>query len=397
MTFAISPWWRRMFSSLRQSKVVYQRGEIPSFENIFPRAELLISYAATAGIALDDKDVKLLATKIEEYKTARKTSSTNNVDYNYADVLSSYSRIAKQLLPVTAITLCECSVDSRRILQRYAYLGTVYVFLILLASFFTFVSSTISDSIKTEIDLANSKIITLRAHLGYPAQEATASLQASNATSPTYNEQDKLMDLQQLAVSSRSIYDRATQLHHLIFFSGMLDLFAGIRSNKSPDEIESEMRKLFDFDPALQNPYSIDFPRILKTYQTVRAYAESLREFVTFWYGGMVASILPVFYALLGASAWSLRQTQIKIRAKTFDNGDAKSAQYLVAAIAGTVIGLFSGLFVSSGVSLSPLAWAFLAGYSSDVLFQVLDGVLRNRVRNEPNPQTVSAQVGSAS
>jgi hypothetical protein len=203
------------------------------------------------------------------------------------------------------------------------------------------------------------------------------------------------MDLQQFAVSSRSIYDRAIQLHHLIFFSAIPDPFASIRSDKRPTEREKEMHNLFDFDPALANPYTADFPRILRTYQAVRAYAESLREFVTFWYGGMAASILPVFYALLGASAWSLRQTQIKIRAKTFDNADAKSAQYLVAAIAGTVIGLFSGLFVSSGVSLSPLALAFLAGYSSDVLFQVLDGVLRTRVRNEPSSQTVPAQAGS--
>jgi hypothetical protein len=77
MTFAIPPWWRRMFSSLRlrQSKVVNQRGEIPSFENILPRAELLISYAATVGIVLDDNDVKLLATEIERVQNGEKEFS----------------------------------------------------------------------------------------------------------------------------------------------------------------------------------------------------------------------------------------------------------------------------------------------------------------------------------
>jgi hypothetical protein len=142
---------------------------------------------------------------------------------------------------------------------------------------------------------------------------------------------------------------------------------------------------LFEYNPQLENPYKNDFPHIVCGYQMVRSYAEELREFVTFWFGGVTASILPVFYALLGASAWSLRQTQIKIREKTFYSADAKSAQYLVAAIAGTVISLFNGLFVSSGLSLSPLAWAFLAGYSSDVLFRVLDGVMRPHARDEPN------------
>jgi hypothetical protein len=117
---------------------------------------------------------------------------------------------------------------------------------------------------------------------------------------------------------------------------------------------------------------------------------------VAFWYGGIAASVLPVFYALLGASAWSLRRMQISLRDRTFASFGGNSAQMLVAAIAGTVISLFSGLFVSTGVSLSPLAWAFLAGYSSDSLFQVLDGILRIRPRGEPNVPAVPALAAGA-
>ena len=154
------------------------------------------------------------------------------------------------------------------------------------------------------------------------------------------------------------------------------------------------MRKYFELDSASASRYT-DFIRILNTYQPVRAYAQNLREFVTFWYGGFAASILPVCYALLGVSAWTLRQMQISIQARTIVGG-TKSGRMLVAAIAGTIIGLFSGLFVSSGASLSPLAWAFLAGYSSDTLFQLLDGVLRTRTRNDAVAQTVPAQAARA-
>jgi hypothetical protein len=138
------------------------------------------------------------------------------------------------------------------------------------------------------------------------------------------------------------------------------------------------------------------FSTIVSTYQEVRAYAQSLRDAVAFWYGGIASSILPIFYALLGASAWSLRRMQIGLRDRTFANFGGNSAQMLVAAIAGTVISLFSGLFVSSGVSLSPLAWAFLAGYSSDSLFQILDGILRIRPRGEPSAQPVPASAAGA-
>jgi hypothetical protein len=85
---------------------------------------------------------------------------------------------------------------------------------------------------------------------------------------------------------------------------------------------------------------------------------------------------------------------QIGLRDRTFTNFGGNSAQLLVAAIAGTVISLFSGLFASTGVSLSPLAWAFLAGYSSDSLFQILDGVLRIRPRGEGSSSASPAQAG---
>jgi hypothetical protein len=380
VTFGIPAWWHRFFSRTTPPNTVDPDTEIPSFKIIIRDAELLLSYAATAGITLNDTDVETLTSAIQESGAATNASIGNPVDLKYADVILSYSRVAKQILPVTAFTLRQCALVAQQTIQFYTKWGLVFVILVVSASLITFVSSIISDSIKTEIDLANSKAITLRAHLG--------TAQGENAVSPTYSEQDKLMDLQQLAISSRSIYGRAVQLHHLIFYSGIHDPFGNIRDDKE------KIGKLFELDPALANPYT-EFLKIVDTYQPVRAYAQNLREFVTFWYGGIAASILPVCYALLGVSAWTLRQMQMTIQARTFAGG-ANTGRMLVAAIAGTVIGLFSGLFVSSGVSLSPLAWAFLAGYSSDTLFQLLDGGLRTRARNESNAQTVPAPTAGA-
>jgi hypothetical protein len=341
-------------------------------------AQLLLSYAATVGASLNDDDVKLLNDEI------MKAAVDKSGIYNYSDALLSYSRVAKKLLPVTAYTLRECFVRSKRIMRSYARWGGVFVILIVAASLITFVSSTISESMKGEIDLANSKTITLRAHFGEPQKESPRA-QASNRTSTgqaNYSEQDRLIDLQQLAISTRSIYGRAKQLGWLIL-PGMDDPF---REKKIP----GEMHAIFELNLAKSD--HDNFNNIVGTYQEVRAYAQSLRDAIGFWYGGIAASILPVFYALLGASAWSLRRMQIGLRDRTFASFGGNSAQMLVAAIAGTVISLFSGLFNSSGVSLSPFAWAFLAGYSSDSLFQVLDGVLRIRPRGEPGAQPVPIQ-----
>jgi len=239
---------------------------------------------------------------------------------------------------------------------------------------------------KSEIDLANSKTITLRAHIGTPAAAGSALEQSAKLpNSAQYSEQDRLIDLQQLAISTRSIYGRAQELR-LLIIPALRDPFQALDKDAVHQKFELDIRL----------PDDDNFFKIVDTYQEVRAYAQSLRDAVGFWYGGIAASILPVFYALLGASAWSLRRMQIGLRDRTFASYGGNSAQMLVAAIAGTVISLFSGLFSSSGVSLSPLAWAFLAGYSSDSLFQILDGVLRIRPRSEAGSPAIPAPAGGA-
>ena len=377
---AIPATWRQVFAKTTPSKVVDPETEIPSFEHMIEDAQLLLSYGATIGATLNDADVKILNGEIQ--KAAADTSG----NHDYTDALVAYSRVAKQLLPVTAYTLRECFVSAKRIMRSYARWGSVFVILIVSASLVTFVSSTISDSMKAEIDLANSKVITLRAHFGQPGQGSSPEQLANgtNSAQPTYSEQDRLIDLQQLAISTRSIYGRAQQLRYLVI-PALADPFL--------DSSQQDRHAAFELDITI--PDHDNFDHIVGTYQEVRAYAQSLRDAVAFWYGGIAASVLPVFYALLGASAWSLRRMQIGLRDRTFASFGGNSAQMLVAAIAGTVISLFSGLFVSTAVSLSPLAWAFLAGYSSDSLFQVLDGVLRIRPRGEPSAPAVPAPAGA--
>jgi len=380
MNLAIPLGWRRKATEAAPWETADPETELPSFEHMIEDAQLVLSYAATVGASLNDADVKILNDEIQ------KAAADKSGCHNYTDALLAYSRVAKQLLPVTAYTLRECFVRSKRMMQSYARRVAVAVLLIVLASLVTFVSSTISESMKAEIDLANSKTITLRAHLGPPPRTGSSTEGAASSTSsgqPTYSEQDLLIDLQQLAISTRSIYGRAKQLRWLII-PGMDDPFLG--------KTRDEMHKIFELD--LHKTDYQNFNDIVSTYQEVRAYAQSLRDAVAFWYGGIAASILPVVYALLGAYAWSLRRVQAGLRDRTFAGFGVNAVHMLVAAIAGTVISLFSGLFASTAVSMSPLAWAFLAGYSSDSLFQALDGILRPRVRCEASAQPALATAG---
>ena len=174
MDLAIPLSWREKFTQTTPSKAADPETEIPSFEHMIEDAQLLLSYGATVGATLNDGDVKILNDEIQK-------ALDKSANHNYADALLAYGRIAKQLLPVTAYTLRECFVSSKRIVRSYARWGSVFVILIVSASLVTFVSSTISDSMKSEIDLANSKTITLRAHFS-PTGQASSPEQPVNTT-----------------------------------------------------------------------------------------------------------------------------------------------------------------------------------------------------------------------
>ena len=106
----------------------------------------------------------------------------------------------------------------------------------------------------------------------------------------------------------------------------------------------------------------------------MRQFAQSTRESISTVYGAIAVGILPVLYALLGALAYLLRSYQQQLKDRTFTPFDSHVARFVIAAIGGGVVGLFTN-FTSgnAGASISPLAIAFLVGYATDVFFSFLD------------------------
>ena len=89
--------------------------------------------------------------------------------------------------------------------------------------------------------------------------------------------------------------------------------------------------------------------------------------------------ILPILYALLGASAAILNAATQQFKARTFAPPHATPAKFYVAGIAGGVIGLFNNVF-SQSMSASPLALAFLVGYGTDIFLALLERASQNLV-----------------
>jgi hypothetical protein len=88
--------------------------------------------------------------------------------------------------------------------------------------------------------------------------------------------------------------------------------------------------------------------------------------------------VLPMLYGGLGAIAYALRTLAQQSRARLYhvENETADSLRTWLGVIAGLAIGWFFAPDKSTGTglgALSPLALAFVAGYSVDLLFTAMD------------------------
>ena len=134
----------------------------------------------------------------------------------------------------------------------------------------------------------------------------------------------------------------------------------------------------FNFSAAPKLKFQIFLARFTPVYQEVRSYATNVQDCSTVLWGAIGNCVLPLLYALLGACASVLRAFTVQLEARTFAPSYATPARFIIAGIGGGVVGLFNNFIVGQGVSLPPLAIAFLVGYSTDIFFSFLEGSMPN-------------------
>lgn len=128
-------------------------------------------------------------------------------------------------------------------------------------------------------------------------------------------------------------------------------------------------------------------PGTLNHYETLKGMKEGIieffkdRRFVTdVQEKGMMiikiinVTILPLLLGLIGACAYVTRLISDQIKDTTFSNTSVVRHQVRVAlgALAGVVVGFG---WIGSGISLSPLALAFVAGYAIEPVFATIDSI----------------------
>jgi hypothetical protein len=269
-------------------------------------------------------------------------------------VAAAITKLAAKLHPVTAETLRACREEARGWIRSYRRLVYCLAGFIIPFSVFSFICSGISNSITADLKTANDLLVTL--HVQFDSMPTNAS----QAPPP-----ESLSQLQQFTVAMRSIYWRTRQLSKFVYFL-----------HWDPNESQR-----LEIDPHLR--FSVDgmqteIIRLTPIYQNVRLYATNVQDWTAVIWGAIGNCILPLLYALLGACASVLRAFTVQLEARTFAPSYATPARFIIAGIGGGVVGLFNNFTIGQGISLPPLAVAFLVGYAADIFFSFLEGSMPN-------------------
>jgi hypothetical protein len=350
-------------------------------------AELLLGYAAEVGIEVEDK------IRADVLVARAATAGGAMPDPVAANVLAALTTLAVQVRPVTVQSLRSCSnlKEPRKTMRVYTVIALLCALPIVLFSLSAFVFDHFADKIKTETDTANALALKLQAELGPSSTNEPPPDALSGATNQSadqiwwgtneaphgLSDKDVINDLREFVATMREVDEYARLLNHFVFQAAR-DPYAQKRTDR--EAIKSK----FELKAGLDVRLSREFAQKVEVYQEVRAFGDTVQETGSVYYGALATYILPVLYALLGASAYLLRLYEDQLKSRAYVSGDRHIARFLVAGIGGLVVGLFNT--VTQGISMSPFALAFLVGYAVDVFFTFLEGLLQIFKRNPPNP-----------
>jgi hypothetical protein len=118
-----------------------------------------------------------------------------------------------------------------------------------------------------------------------------------------------------------------------------------------------------------------DYDATVSGFETARSDIHRVQQQGNLVIGVIGSFVLPILFGAIGALAFIIRSTSDQIQNSTFSTTSPirNVMRIALGALAGVVVGLFSDL--SSQLSLSPLAIAFLAGYGVEAIFAMFDGL----------------------
>jgi hypothetical protein len=162
----------------------------------------------------------------------------------------------------------------------------------------------------------------------------------------------------------------------LLYEASLLERISKLWMSSVPPESPDTPDTLNPPDPDLAKTWVYRFPHVANRFVQVQARVRNSQAAAELWVGIVSSFLLPTLLGTAGAVAYVLRATSDQIRTTTFSRTSPirNLVRIALGALAGVVVGLFNG--ISAGLTLSPLALSFLAGYGVEALFSMFDGLI---------------------
>jgi len=360
---------------------------------------MLLAYAASSGINIDPEVSEAIA---------RARAANERKNWN-ADVEAKFwpakSKLSLSVKPVTVDTLAAGKFGAAAIATRRYFLSTVILAAIIVPiSLVMFINTAVSNDVRDLLKENDTAAIAVHEQL---VNYQSALEQGTRATRDPVDQKGNPVNLPGMseALLSPNLVEKLAQFarvsRQLFAESRVLNSFV-LDTAPEPwwaSATEDVKRANLELDVRAGDRASDGFPSIitqgfekLATYQDIRSFARQTQQMNLVIYGAITAYVLPVAYALLGACAFALRNMAAQTGTKTYQPSYSNRARLIIALIAGTVVGLFNNF--TQGVSVSPLAVAFLVGYAVEVFFSFLDAFVHT-FESVRNPRAIGASAGA--
>jgi hypothetical protein len=287
--------------------------------------------------------------------------------------------------------------DSKALRRMEWIAGILGLSLVIVSMTLSFIHANckqVSDAITEQNTAATKIVLSLEYYEYFSKHHDNAATDSTTLVMPAPGLLDDLIDLSRRNVSIMSTADR-------------LNLIYSIKQIYAPKTIFQEIAKLkpTDGQPILStdgqiipyfNHFAISAEKStvrdvlnqghyqIQLYQAIRDHAQQLSESWLKITAQIMAYMMPVFYAVLGAFLFTFRSWCQEGRIPYWPD---RISRLLMAGIVGVAIGAMSELFPKE-ISLSPLALAFIIGYSIEVFISRLDAWIHNYLKTDEGGPT---------
>ncbi|MBN1252152.1 MAG: hypothetical protein JXR51_03045 [Bacteroidales bacterium] len=330
-------------------------------------AERLLAYAAEFGIKVSEKHIK----SIVESKNREQTN--NWTEKEEIDFWIAFQTLSKIVQPVSVDSIRASSEplekakgfwsifkSKKSIIKRSVRWYTIFALISMLIMIALQVYSIIGTSLLTKITQGNERMLEIEKRM-----QALVLITSSNV-----NDRTAMMEQNSLEIENG---EKANEVDSGIqLLADWLNFTYNIWSreyNKINESVASGNNQTTDGPPNFTGAVASN--QNIVVIQQAKSLLIILNQY-----------ILPLLYGLFGGFAFVLRSISAETKNMTFTPASniKFGLRIHLGALAGLVVGFLWGDFDSKSFgiinSLSPLAVAFLAGYSVEFLFKSLDSLI---------------------